>query len=113
MGTALDQATAKLLQNRKSPSRKVKELDNRGSQFYIALYWAEALANQNQDQELKSRFAPLAKQLAENEAKIIEELNAVQGKPVDIGGYYSPNLELARKAMRPSETFNKILASVQ
>ena len=112
MGTALDQATAKLLQNRKSPSRKVRELDNRGSQFYIALYWAEALANQDQDKELKARFGPMAKQLAENEAKIIEELNAVQGKPMEIGGYYSPNLELAAKAMRPSETFNKILASV-
>ncbi len=110
MGRALDEATAKLLDNRKSPSRKVRELDNRGSQFYIAMYWAEALAKQNEEPELKARFAPLAKQLAENEAKILEELNAVQGKPMDIGGYYFPNPELASSAMRPSPTFNSILA---
>ena len=111
LGTALDEATAKLLENRKSPSRKVRELDNRGSHFYITMYWAEALAKQNQDPELKARFAPLAKQLAENEAKIVGELNAVQGRPMDIGGYYSPDPELARKAMRPSTTFNNILES--
>jgi len=111
MGTALDEATANVLENRKSPSRKVREIDNRGSHFYLAMYWTQALANQNQDAELKARFTPLAKQLIENEAKILEELNAVQGQRVDIGGYYFPDPELAAKAMRPSETFNKILAT--
>ena len=111
LGRTLDEATAKLLENRKSPSRKVRELDNRGSHFYLAMYWAEALANQNEDLELKARFAPLATRLAENEAKIVEELNAVQGRPVDIGGYYIPDPELASKSMRPSPTFNNILAS--
>ena len=111
LGRTLDEATAKLLENRKSPSRKVRELDNRGSHFYLAMYWAEALANQNEDLELKARFAPLAKRLAENEAKIVEELNAVQGRPVDIGGYYVPDPDLASKSMRPSPTFNNILAS--
>jgi isocitrate dehydrogenase len=111
LGRTLDEATAKLLENRKSPSRKVRELDNRGSHFYLAMYWAEALANQNEDVELKARFAPLARRLAENEAKIVEELNAVQGRPVDIGGYYVPDPELASKSMRPSPTFNSILAA--
>jgi isocitrate dehydrogenase len=111
LGRTLDQATAKLLENRKSPSRKVRELDNRGSHFYLAMYWAEALANQNEDLELKARFAPLAERLAENEAKIVEELNAVQGRPVDIGGYYIPDRELTSRSMRPSPTFNSILAS--
>src|SRR2546425_1201552 len=111
LGRTLDQATAKLLENRKSPSRKVRELDNRGSHFYLAMYWAEALANQSEDLELKARFAPLAERLAENEAKIVEELNAVQGRPVDIGGYYIPDRELTSRSMRPSPTFNSILAS--
>jgi isocitrate dehydrogenase len=111
LGRTLDEATAKLLENRKSPSRKVRELDNRGSHFYLTMYWAEALGNQNEDLELKARFAPLATRLAENEAKIVEELNAVQGRPVDIGGYYIPDPELASKSMRPSPTFNNILAS--
>jgi isocitrate dehydrogenase len=88
-----------------------KELDNRGSHFYLAMYWAEALANQSEDLELKARFAPLAARLAENESKIVEELNAVQGRPVDIGGCYIPDPELAPRSMRPSPTFNSILSS--
>ena len=96
----------------KSPSRKVGNIDNRGSHFYLALYWAQALAEQNDDAALKAQFAPLAKTLAENEAKIVAELNAVQGKPVDIGGYYHADAELTRKAMRPSETLNAAIASL-
>jgi isocitrate dehydrogenase len=111
LATALDKATEMLLENRKSPSPKVQELDNRGSQFYLAMYWAQAMAEQNDDAELRALFAPLAKSLAENEARIVAELNAVQGKPVDIGGYYAPNRDLATKAMRPSQTLNTILAS--
>ena len=84
-------------------------MDNRGSQFYLAMYWAEAVAAQNSDPELQSRFAPLARTLKQNEAKIVDELNSVQGQPVDIGGYYLPNPELTSKAMRPSETFNAAL----
>src|SRR5262249_15770288 len=90
LGATLDEATAKLLENNKSPARKVGQLDNRGSHFYIALYWAQALAAQNKDPEMKARFAPLAKQLADNESKIVGELGALQGQPVDIGGYYLP-----------------------
>jgi isocitrate dehydrogenase len=108
LADALDKATEKLLENNKSPSPKVREMDNRGSHFYIALYWAQALA-QSSDSGLQARFAPLARTLAENEGKIIEELNSVQGKPVDIGGYYAPTPELASKAMRPSTTFNEVL----
>jgi len=111
LATALDKATEKLLENRKSPSPKVHELDNRGSQFYLAMYWAQAMAEQNDDADLRALFAPLAKSLAENEARIVAELNAVQGKPIDIGGYYSPNRDLATKAMRPSQTLNAVLAS--
>jgi isocitrate dehydrogenase len=111
LATALDKATEMLLENRKSPSPKVQELDNRGSQFYLAMYWAQAMAEQNDDAELRALFAPLAKSLAENEARIVGELNAVQGKPVDIGGYFAPNPDLATKAMRPSKTLNAILAS--
>ena len=111
LATALDKATEMLLENRKSPSPKVHELDNRGSQFYLAMYWAQAMAEQNDNLELCARFAPLAKSLTENEARIVGELNAVQGKPVDIGGYYAPSFDLATKAMRPSETFNAALAS--
>jgi isocitrate dehydrogenase len=111
LANTLDQATAKLLQNAKSPSRKVNELDNRGGHFYLAMYWAEALANQDVDKEIKSVFGPLALKLNEQEGQILEELNAAQGKPVDIGGYYFPNEELKSAAMRPSKTFNHILAS--
>jgi isocitrate dehydrogenase len=110
LGETLDEATAQLLINRKAPSRKVHELDNRGSQFYLALYWAQELAGQSDDPALARRFAPLARELAENETKIVEELNAVQGKPADIGGYYLPDPELASRAMRPSPTFNQALA---
>ena len=112
MGTALEEATAKLLENRKSPSRKVNELDNRGSHFYITMYWAEALASQNDDAPLRARFAPLAKTLAVKEAQIVAEMNSVQDQPMDIGGYYAPNPEIASKAMRPSSTFNDALASL-
>ncbi|WP_313552156.1 NADP-dependent isocitrate dehydrogenase [Pseudomonas sp.] len=108
----LDQANGKFLDSNKSPSRKVGELDNRGSHFYLALYWAQALAEQTEDGELQAKFSKLAKQLADNEAKIVAELNEVQGKPVDIGGYYHPSAELASKAMRPSATLNEALATL-
>jgi isocitrate dehydrogenase len=108
----LDQAVGKYLEQRKSPSRKVHELDNRGSHFYLALYWAEALAEQTKDRDLQARFAKVARQLADNEAKIIEELNAAQGHAVDIGGYYHPDEALCAKAMRPSATFNKIVDAI-
>jgi isocitrate dehydrogenase len=111
LADTLDKATEKLLETRKSPSPKVRELDNRGSHFYLALYWAEAMAAQNDDPELRSRFAPLAKKLAENATKIVGELNAVQGHPVDLGGYYVPDPKLASAAIRPSTTFNTILES--
>ncbi|MDY1016235.1 NADP-dependent isocitrate dehydrogenase [Pseudomonas coleopterorum] len=112
LAATLDKATGQFLDNNKSPSRKVGNIDNRGSHFYLALYWAQALAEQNDDAALKAQFAPLAKTLAENEAKIVAELNAVQGKPVDIGGYYHADAELTRKAMRPSETLNAAIASL-
>ncbi len=112
MGDALDVATGSLLENAKSPSRKVNELDNRGSQFYLTLYWAQALAAQKEDAQLASGFAALAKTLADNEKKIVDELNAVQGTAMDIGGYYAPSRELATKAMRPSATFNAALATI-
>jgi isocitrate dehydrogenase len=106
LAKTLDEATGKLLDEDKSPSRRTGELDNRGSQFYIALYWAQALAAQTEDAELASKFASLAKQLADNESKIIEELRAVQGKAVDIGGYYMPDVAKMDAVMRPSATFN-------
>jgi isocitrate dehydrogenase len=109
---ALHKANTKFLDKDKSPSRKVGELDTRGSHFYLALYWAEALAAQTQDTALQARFAKVAKQLAENEAKIVAELNGAQGKPVDIGGYFRPNPEKASKAMRPSPTFNAIVDAI-
>jgi isocitrate dehydrogenase len=110
---ALDAANAKWLASNKAPSRKVGELDNRGSHFYLALYWAEALAAQTEDRELAARFAPLAAELADREDGIVAELNAVQGHPVDIGGYYHPSPELTSQAMRPSTTFNRVLASLR
>jgi isocitrate dehydrogenase len=112
LAAALDRANARFLESNKSPSRKAGELDNRGSHFYLALYWAEALAAQTEDAELRARFAPIAAALARDEAKIVAELNGVQGKPVDIGGYYHPDAELTSKAMRPSATFNAILAQL-
>jgi isocitrate dehydrogenase len=110
LGDTLDKATEKLLETNKSPSPKTGEMDNRGSHFYLALYWAQAMAAQTQDKELQSRFAPLAQVLMANEAKIIGELNAAQGRRVDIGGYYAPNPGIASKAMRPSATLNVALA---
>ena len=112
LAEALDQATGKFLLNNKSPSRVVNEIDNRGSHFYLTMYWAEALAEQTKDAGLQTRFAKLAKELAENESKITDELLAAQGKPVDLGGYYKPNNELAIKAMRPSATFNAAIESL-
>jgi isocitrate dehydrogenase len=111
LGETLDLATAKFLLNSKSPSRKVNELDNRGSHFYLAMYWAEALANSN-DAELSSVFGPIAKELQANESKIVKEMNEVQGQKMDIGGYFFPNPELASKAMRPSQTFNNALEAL-
>ncbi len=108
----LGQANSKFLDSNKSPSRKVNEIDNRGSHFYLALYWAQALAEQTEDKELQERFAKAAKEIQDNEAKIIEELNAAQGKPVDIGGYFLPDPEKISKAMRPSPTFNAIVDSI-
>jgi len=112
LAKTLDQANGQFLDNDKSPSRKLGGIDNRGSHFYIALYWAQALAAQNDDAALKARFAPLAKALADNEQKIVEELAAVQGKAVDIGGYYRPDAAKASAAMRPSTTFNSALAAL-
>jgi len=109
LARTLDSAIGKLLDNNKSPSRKAGELDNRGSQFYLALYWAQELADQTEDTELAEHFAPLAKSLAENEQTIVTELNEVQGKPVDIGGYYFPDPEKTSAVMRPSKTFNALL----
>ncbi len=112
LAETLDKATAKFLLNNKSPSRKVNEIDNRGSQFYLTLYWAQALAKQTKDTELQTRFTRLAKELADNEEKISSELLAAQGKPVDLGGYYKPNIELVTDAMRPSETFNSAIEAL-
>jgi isocitrate dehydrogenase len=112
LADALDNATGRFLEANRSPSRKVGELDNRGSHFYLALYWAQALAEQSEDSELAARFKPLADRLAENEERIVSELNAVQGEPVDIGGYYRPDLAKAAEAMRPSATFNEALANL-
>jgi isocitrate dehydrogenase len=110
---ALDAATGKLLENSKNPSPKTGQLDNRGSQFYLTMYWAQALAQQTEDPELAKRFAPLAKALTENEQKIVGELNAVQGHPVDIGGYYFPDRDKVNAIMRPSPTFNAALEAAQ
>jgi isocitrate dehydrogenase len=112
LANTLDAATGKFLIKDKSPARKVPGIDNRGSHFYLTLYWAQALAAQIQDAELKAIFTPIAEQLAANEAKIVEELLAVQGKPVDIGGYYLPNDALASAALRPSATFNQVINSL-
>ncbi len=112
LGDALDSATEKFLLNDKSPSRKVKELDTRGSHFYLALYWAEALAAQENDSELKTIFSKVADSMRENEAKIIQELGDAQGVSQEIGGYYMPNIDLVANVMRPSATLNGILASI-
>ena len=112
LAKTLDEATGKLLDNNKGPSPKTGQLDNRGSHFYLALYWAQALAAQGEDAELAARFAPLAKRLCDDEQKIVDELNAVQGKAVDIGGYYQPDLAKLDAVMRPSRTLNAALGSL-
>ena len=112
LAQTLDQANARILENNKSPARRVGEIDNRGSHFYLALYWAQALASQTRDMEIQARFMPLAKSLADNEAKINAELIAAQGKPVDMGGYYHPDFGKTSKAMRPSTTFNAALNAI-
>jgi isocitrate dehydrogenase len=111
LAKTLDAATGKLLDNKKSPSPRTGELDNRGSQFYLAMYWAQEMAAQTEDRALQAHFIPLAKALADNETTIIHELSAVQGKPADIGGYYMPDLEKCKAALRPSTTFNAALAA--
>lgn len=113
LAETLDKATEKFLENDKSPSRKAGELDNRGSHFYLSLYWAQALAEQDRDLELQKVFFPVAKSLLENESVIVNELNNVQGVKMDIGGYYKPNEEKTSEAMRPSKTFNDILALIR
>ena len=112
LAEALDRANARILDNDKSPQRKVGEIDNRGSHFYLAMYWARALADQTKDRDLQTRFTPIARELEENETAIVSELNGVQGAPVDIGGYYHPDPSLAARAMRPSATFNAIIDSL-
>ncbi len=112
LADTLDQANAKFLESNKSPARKVGEIDNRGSHFYLALYWAQALAQQTQDKDLQARFVKIAKEMVDNEAKINGELLAAQGKPVDVGGYYHPNDAKAAKAMRPSATLNAIVDAI-
>jgi isocitrate dehydrogenase len=109
LAETLDAGITSYLENARYPSRKVNEIDNRGSSFYLSMYWAQALANQDKDETLKAKFAAVAKSLADNEEKIVEELLAAQGAPVDLGGYYHPDSELAEKAMRPSATFNSII----
>jgi isocitrate dehydrogenase len=109
---ALDKANGKILDNDKSPQRKVGELDNRGSHFYLAMYWARALANQTRDQELSATFTPIAQQLEQQEQTIVTELNGVQGRPVEIGGYYHPDPNKTAAAMRPSPTLNRIVDSL-
>ena len=112
LATALDRANSDFLNNNKSPSRKTGELDTRGSHFYLVLYWAQALAAQNDEAELQAKFSPIAQQLNANENKIVEELNSVQGKPADLGGYYRPDKTLTTKVMRPSATLNTVIDSL-
>jgi isocitrate dehydrogenase len=109
LAETLDQAVGKFLENNKSPARKLGGIDNRGSHYYLAMYWAEAIAAQSKDRELQMRFASVAQQLLENEAEINGELTGVQGKPVDMGGYYLPDIAKTTKAMRPSPTLNSII----
>jgi len=109
LAKTLDSATELLLNNGKSPSRKVGEIDTRGSHFYLALYWAQALASQTENQPLADKFAPLAKALSDNEEKIFSELNDSQGSPTDVGGYYYPDIDKGTQAMRPSDTLNTVI----
>jgi isocitrate dehydrogenase len=113
LATTLDAATGKLLDNNKGPSPKTGQLDNRGSQFYLAMYWAQVLAEQKDSPALAAHFAPLAKTLADNEKKIVAEFDAVQGKPADIGGYYLADSAKVETVMRPSATFNAALAAAR
>ena len=112
LGATLDDATEQLLLNRKAPSRKVHELDNRGSHYYLALYWAQAMATQTENGELAERFKPVAEALARNEATILAELNGAQGPAQDLGGYFRPDPKRAETAMRPSPTLNEIIAGI-
>src|SRR6202012_1394396 len=112
LAETLDTAIGKILEFNRSPARKVGEIDNRGTHFYLALYWAQALAAQTKDKELQARFKPLAETLTKNEAKITGELTGAQGKPVNIGGYYLPDDAKASAAMRPSTTLNTALAAL-
>jgi isocitrate dehydrogenase len=113
LAKTLDTATGKLLDNNRSPSPKTGELDNRGSQFYLAMFWAQELAAQTDDAELAARFAPLATQLTANEQVILAELASVQGAPADIGGYYKPDFDKLAEVMRPSRTLNEALKAVR
>jgi isocitrate dehydrogenase len=112
LATALNDATTKYLLENKSPSRKAGEHDNRGSHYYLALYWAQALVDQNEDEELKDEFVSVAESLGSNEEQIVSELMEVQCSPVDVGGYYRPDDEKATGAMRPSQTFNNIIDQI-
>ena len=112
LAAALDEAIGTILNEDKSPSRRVNELDNRGSHFYLSLYWARALAVQDKDSELRERFQGIAEQLGEKEEVIVDELNAAQGASIDIGGYYHPDINKVSQAMRPSETFNQVIESL-
>jgi len=112
LAKALDEAIGKYLENQKLPSRKVNEIDNRGSSFYLSLYWAEALAAQNDDNELKTKFEKIAKDLRDNAEKIDMELLEAQGKSVDIGGYFRPDKAKTESAMRPSATYNSIIDAI-
>jgi isocitrate dehydrogenase len=113
LAKTLDSATGKLLENNKSPSTRTGELDNRGSQFYLSMYWAQELAAQTDDAALQAHFAPLAKALTDSEQQIVAELKAVQGKPADIGGYYLADADKVEAVMRPSATFNAALKAAQ
>ncbi|NOX64686.1 MAG: NADP-dependent isocitrate dehydrogenase, partial [Chlorobi bacterium] len=112
LAETLDKAIEKYLENGRNPSRKVNEIDNRGSSFYLAMYWAQALSGQDKDAEMKERFTKVAKELEENETKITDELLVAQGSPVDIGGYYLPDPVVTEKVMRPSETLNAIIDAI-
>ena len=112
LADTLDKANGMILENNKTPARKIGEIDNRGSHFYLALYWAKCLAEQTDDKELQERFIPIAQKLSENESVINNDLLSVQGAPVSIGGYYLPEKELLAKCMRPSKIFNEIIDSI-
>src|SRR5690606_8172276 len=113
LAEALDEATEKYLDQDKSPSRKAGEPDNRASHFYLAMYWAEALANQDKDESLRIIFSEVSNQMKDKEVEIIHQLNEIQGRPVDIAGYYLPDINLVYKALRPNETINSILTSIK